>query len=239
MKHGTPVVLCLALLVSVASAQSDTERKKQAEEVQIAVEQAINNGQPKVKGVRYDVRIFEGKIVIFDDDGFSIVPEKGNSAGKLIKIKYRDVIELETKSTLLSYFPDAEQKPFGDWAAVRKLSHGESLDIDLVSKEQLFGALLKSSESDLTIMQGNEQLVVKRETIARILLARRDTPEAKKILKGAGKGAASVGQGGRGDHPHAAGAIVDAAIIAGGAVVGAVAAAATRGPNDRLLIYAK
>ena len=199
----------------------------------------MDDDQPKVKGVRFDLRIFEGKIVIFDDDGFSIMSDKEKSSGKLTKIKYVDVIEVETKNTLLSYFPDPKQKAFAEWSAVRKLTHGDSLDIDLVSKEQLFGVLLKTSDSDLTIMQGNEQLVVKRENVARILLARRDTPEAKKILKGAGKGAASVGQGGRGDHPHAAGAIVDAAIIAGGAAAGAVKAVATRYPNDRLLIYAK
>ena len=238
MKCGILVVLYLAFLISVAPAQNDTERTKRAEEVQTAIEKAVADNQLKVKGVRYDVRIFEGKIVIFDDEGFSIASEKEKSSTKLIKIKYRDVIELETKSTLLSYFPDPDQKPYAEWAAVRNLVHGDSLDIDLASKEQLFGVLLKTSDSDLTIMQGNETLIVKRENVARILLARRDTPAAKKILKGAGKGVTTVGPP-RGDHPHPAGAIVDGAIFAGAAVAGAVSAAAKRWPNDRLLIYAR
>ncbi len=239
MKYGTLVVLYLAFLISAVSAQSDSERKKQSGEVQAAIEKAVDDGQLKVKGVRYDLRIFEGKIIIFDDEGFSIASDKEKSATKLTKIKYAEVIELELKDSLLSYFPDPKEKPYAGWAAVRKLTHGESVDIDLVSTEQLFGALLKTSDSDLTIMQGNEQVVVKRENVARILLARRDTPEAKKILKGAGKGAGRVSSGGSRGGGDIGTAIVETAIIAGGAAAGAIKAVATRYPNDRLLVYAK
>ena len=85
MKYGTLVVLYLTLIVSVAPAQSGAEREKQAQEVQTAIEKAVDDDQPKVKGVRFDLRIFEGKIVIFDDDGFSIMSDKEKSSGKLTK----------------------------------------------------------------------------------------------------------------------------------------------------------
>ena len=71
----------------------------------------------------------------------------------------------------------------------------------------------------------------------RVLLARRDTPGAKRILKGAASGAGAVKPRNSASSPAAA--IVETAIMAGGAIAGAGSAAAKRWPNDRLLIYAK
>ena len=60
--------------------------------------------------------------------------------------------------------------------------------------------------------------------------------EAVKGLKGAAKGAGSVG---RGENSNIGAAAVHGAIMVGAATAGAVGAVARRFPNDRFLIYAK
>ena len=236
MKILTLLTIYFACLSTGVFAQGNNDRPAQALEVKAAIEKATANGKVRARGVRYDLRLFDGEIAFSDERSFTITPRKKKGSQGPMTIPYNDVIELETEATFLSFFPNPDQKPFAEWSGVEKLLHGESVDIDLIDKEQLFGVVLKTSDSELTIMQGNKTLSLKRESVARVLLARRDTPEAKKILRGAGKGAGSV------PTHRAAGpveAIVQTAILAGGAIAGGVAAAAKRYPNDRLLIYAK
>ena len=235
MRIRTLVSIFVILFSARVFAQGDNDRAKQALEVRRAVEQSTADGKVRVKGVRYDLRLFDREVIFVDGRSFILRPRNSKIA-KTIVMPYEQVIELTINGTTLSFFPDPDQKPFAEWSAVKTLSHGDSVDIDLVDKEQLFGALLKISDSDLTIMQGNETLVINREKIARILLARRDTPEAKKVLKGAGKAASSVGKGG-GSGTGAA--IVHGAIILGATAAGALGALAKRFPNDRLLIYSR
>lgn len=235
MKHRPFLFLLLLIQVYCIVGQTPDYSKRRESEIREAVTTMMGPGD-KVRGVRTDLRVFEGKLVRSDDKGFVIEPKKKSALG-VESVKYASVLEIDGERVSLSYFPDPNQKPFDDWSAVRRLTHGDSLDIDLLGNKSAFGVLLRTSETDLTLLDGNRNVVVEREQILRVLLARRDAPGAKRILKGAAKGAKTTGPS-RGDSSLGA-AVVNTAIMAGGAVAGAVSAAAKRWPNDRLLIYAK
>lgn len=230
-------MLVLFTQALTVAAQDVVDMEARAREVRAAAEKMVAAGHKKVIGVRNDLRVFDGRVLQTNSEEFVIKPTKKNSRRSIESIKYRDVLEIEGNGFVLSYFPDPNQKPFADWTAVRRLQHGDSLDIDLVGNDSAFGVLLRTSETDITLVDGNRNKVVARDRIVRVLLARRDTPGAKRILKGAARGANSVKPGSAGSSPGAA--IVDTALIAAGAVAGAAHAAVKRWPNDRLLIYAK
>ena len=187
MKRQSVLLLLLLFQAYNITAQTSDEDKRRESEVREAVKTLMGPGD-KVTGVRTDLRVFQGKLIRSDDTGFVIKPKK-KSKLSVESVKYSSVLEIDGERVSLSCFPNPNQKPFADWSAVRKLAHGESLDIDLTGNESAFGVLLKTSEADLTLMDGNRTVVVSRDKITRILLARRDTPGAKRILKGAGKGA--------------------------------------------------
>ena len=235
MKRMYVLLLLVLFQTYYIAAQTSDKDTRRENEVRDAVTTTMQPGD-KVMGVRTDLRVFEGKLIRSDDKGFVVGPKK-KSSRRVESIKYANVLEIDAEGVSLSYFPDPNQKPFADWSAVRQLAHGDSLDIDLVRNKSAFGVLLRTSDTDLTLLDGNRNVVVSRDDIVRILLARRDAPGAKRILKGAGKGADMARPTGK-DSSLGAG-IVHAAIMVGGAAVGAVSAAAKRWPNDRLLIYAK
>lgn len=237
MKFLSVILLVLFTQVLTIAAQDSADWEMRAREVRAAVEKMVAAGHTKVMGVRKDLRVFEGSILRNNNEDYVIKPKKKSSRRSVETIKYSDVLEIEGTGFVLSYFPDPNQKPFADWTAVRRLQHGDSLDIDLEGNDSAFGVLLKISETDITLLDGNRNVVVARDRIVRILLARRDTPGAKRILKGAAGGAGSVKSGSAGSSTGAA--IVNTALMTAGAVAGAVNAAAKRWPNDRLLIYAK
>ncbi|MEP7148085.1 MAG: hypothetical protein ABI857_04315 [Acidobacteriota bacterium] len=236
MKRLSIVLLIVLTQAYGIAAQTSDDSKRREAEIREAVTTMMGPGD-SVMGVRTDLRVFKGKLIRSDDKEFVIKPKKKSSGSGTESVRYSGVLEIEGKRVSLSYFPDPNQKPFSDWSSVRRLTHGDSLDIDLVGNESAFGVLLKTSETDLTLLDGNRNVVVGRDQIVRILLARRDTPGAKRILKGAAKGA-SAAKPGRGSTSTGA-AIVDTVIMAGAALAGAASAAVKSWPNDRLLIYAK
>ena len=231
------ILLILFSQVLTTAGQDTVDWEARAGEVRAAVERMVATGDKKVIGVRKDLRVFQGTVIRNNSDEFVIKPKKKSSGRSIESVRYSNVLEIEGDGFVLSYFPDPNQKPFADWAAVRRLQHGDSLDIDLEGNDSAFGVLLKTSAADLTLLDGNRNVVVPRDKIVRVLLARRDMPGAKRILKGAASGAGAVKPRNSGSSPGAA--IVETAIMAGGAIAGAGSAAAKRWPNDRLLIYAK
>jgi hypothetical protein len=232
------IVFVIVLIVAQSfGAVGQDNADDRATEVRKAVARMIAAGDEKVIGVRNDLRVFNGKVIRSDEAEFVIEPKKKTSSRSIENVRFRDVLEIEGKGFLLSYFPDPNQKQFADWGAVQRMHHGDSLEIELDGNQSAFGVLLKTSATDITLIDGNRNRVVGRDQVVRVFLARRDTPGAKRILKGAGKGAGAMKPSGDASSPAAA--LIDTAIMAGGAAAGAVSAAAKRWPNDRLLIYAR
>src|SRR5687768_17106126 len=98
MKIATLLGIYLALFISGISAQDAAERTKRAGEFRDAVEKAVaGGGGVHVKGVRYDVRIFDGKLFDIDEHSFTITTKKG-----IARILYKDVIELDVRGAFLS-----------------------------------------------------------------------------------------------------------------------------------------
>ena len=212
--------------------QSGQQSISRAEEVRAALEKASISGEISISGVLFDMRTFEGKLFRMDDDSFMVVSKRRSS----LSIKYGQVLELNGGGIAISYFPDPDLSPFADWTAVKKLTYGDRLEIDQIEGTDIVGVLLRVSDTGLTLVDGNRTREVKQDAVKRIFLARLETHSVVKALKGAAKGAGSVG---RSNNSSIGAAAVNGAIMVGAATAGAIGAVARRFPNDRLLIYAK
>lgn len=217
---------------NIAVGQSEPLELSRASEVRTALEKAGQSGDVSVNGVLFDMRTFNGKLIRMDDDSFTVVSKRRST----FTIRYRQVLELNGRGIAISYFPDPDLSPFADWNAVKKLTYGDTLEIDQIEGTNIVGVLLRVSDTGLALIDGNRTREVNRDAIKRIFLARLESNSVVKGLKGAAKGAGSVG---RGENSNIGAAAVHGAIMVGAATAGAVGAVARRFPNDRFLIYAK
>lgn len=221
----------------VSNGQTDPQGVSQTDEIRTAIERLWQSGEPSINGVLYDMRTFGGKLIHMDDESFSVKLKKGSRQRGLMTIKFRQVLELNGNGVSISYFPDPNLTPFADWNAVRKLVYGDTLEVERIVGGNVFGVLFRVSDTSITLMDGNRPKEMKRDEVKRVFLARRESHSIGKALKGAGKGARSVGRGSGSDQIGAA--AIEGAIRVGAATAGAVSAVARRSPNDRLLIFAQ
>jgi len=231
------VLICALSAWAVSYAQTDSQSSSQTEEVRAAVYSLRQSGELSINGVLYDMRTFEGKLIHVDDESFSVNLKKGSKRRGMMTIRFKQVLELTGKGVSISYFPDPNLTPFADWTAVKKLTYGDTLEVERAGGGNVFGVLFRVSDTSVTVMDGNRPKEIKRDEVKRIFLARRESHSIAKAVKGAGKGAGSVGRGSGSNQIGAA--AVEGAIRVAAATAGAVGAVARRSPNDRLLIYAQ
>ena len=221
-----------------ANGQADPKDDR-TEVIRAALEKAHQSGKRSIKGVLFDMRVFDGKLVRVEEDSFTVDSKRKNLPRVLMAIKYDRVLELKGRGIALSYFPDPDLSPFGDWNLLKKLSHGDTLEIDRIEGTNIAGVLLRVSDTGVTFIDGNRTKEIRKDEISRIFLARREPHSVSKVLAGAGRGAGAIG--GPGDSSSIFAAAIYGAILAAAATVGAIdaIAKAQKSPNDRLLIYAK
>jgi hypothetical protein len=228
------VILCCWV---ISNGQTDAQKSLRTDEIRLALERLRQSGELSIDGVLYDMRTFDGKLIYVEHDSFTIDSKRKSLPRSIMTINFKQVVELNGKGVSISYFPDPDISPFADWDAVKKLTYGDTVEIDRVSGGDIVGVLFRVSEAAVTLMDGNRTKEIGKDDVKRLFLARREPHSIGKALKGAGKGARSVGRGSGSSQIGAA--AVEGAIRIGAATAGAVGAVARRSPNDRLLIYAR
>lgn len=238
------VFLLTVLLVcaSVCFAQTDPSKGSRADEVKTAVERLSALRDVRVRGVLFDMRVFDGKFLDKDDHTFTVDFKRRGQSRSVMVIKYEQVLELVGPGIAISYFPDPDTAPYSTWDELKRIAYGDTLEIDRLDGTGAMGVFIQVTESEIVLLDGNKNLTLKREEIKRVFLARREPHSLKKAAKGAGKAAGTV----RPAEPasrtlgsSAGAAMINGAILLGTAAAGAIHSVARPSPNDRLLLYAK
>ncbi|HSI87661.1 MAG TPA: hypothetical protein VK918_01315 [Pyrinomonadaceae bacterium] len=238
------VLLMIQILmgVSVCLAQADPPKPIRAAEVKTAVEKLSALRDVRVRGVLFDMRVFDGKFTDKDDNTFTVDSKRQGLPRSVMVIKYEQVLELVGPGIAISYFPDPDTAPYSTWDELKRIVYGDTLEIDRVDGTGTMGVFIRVTGSEMVLLDGNKDVSIKREEIKRVFLARREPHSLKKAAKGAGKAAGTV----RPAEPasrtlgsSAGAAMINGVILLGTAAAGAIHSVARPSPNDRLLLYAK
>lgn len=230
------ILLCLAY-ISVSS--QVTNRDLQAEQIKTAVKNLGTKSKTRPKVTLWNLMELEGRVTYISDNSFAIKNTNKKFPEKMFTVKYGDVLELEIKKVFISFFPDEAQRPFGDWEDVRQLKPGDSLQIELEEGKTARGVFYESADTKLTLLSGNKTFEFDREKILRVFrLWEQPPPIAKRIRKGASKGAkAGTIMSRRSSTPGEA--IIGGIVTVVGAGIGGGVGAVKRVDQKRLLIFAK
>jgi len=232
----------MSFSATVCFAQTDPSKPGRADEVKTAVERLSALRDVRVRGVLFDMRVFDGKFIDKDDSTFTVDSKRRGQPRSVMVIKYEQVLELVGPGIAISYFPDPDTAPYSSWDELKRIASGDTLEIDLLDGKGAMGVFIRVTEAEIALLDGNKNVLIKRKGIKRVFLARREPHSLKKAARGAGKAAGTV----RPAEPasrtlgsSAGAAMINGAILLGTAAAGAIHSVGRPSPNDRLLLYAK
>ena len=248
------IILLTILLCSLYCSVICQEPGKsvQIEQVKAAVKSLGTGSKSRVKITLRDLSELEGYIIFSSDDSFDVKGTEKNNRDRAFTVLYSDVLELEGKSVSISLIPDPKLRSFGTWDAVQNLQPGDELEVEPEGGKTFKGALLKTTDSNLTLIRGNNKLEFSREQLLRVFLVRANTSTAAgRILKDADKGVDIADQAGKnttirgpisgqtGRNNRGATPIGKGIGAAAGIGIGAGIRGVKKGRNKRVLIYSK
>ena len=205
-----------------------------------------------VEVVLNDLREFRGKIVAVHDDIFILKLKKIKTSVKVKvisignvpnnqtrnkRIKYGDVLQIEGKDAAISFVPDPAASPYSTWDGVSSLVRGDFLQVHRSTGGRIHGVYYRSTPDSLSLMKGNNEVVVPAVEITKVYRVKGDTRSlARKILTGGTLGAKITEDGFPIWDPrlyrHPIGVVI-------GPAVGATLFVLSIGKTQRVLVYSQ
>ena len=156
-----------------------------------------------VEVVLNDLREFKGTIVELDQEYFFLQPRVkkelkitiniiggGSGRSPAILIEYRDVLQIQGKNAAVSFVPDPKMNPYATWDEIGWIGRGEFLQVHRSAGGKLHGVFYRSTSDSLSLMSGNNEIVVPAADVTKVYRVKGDTRRLiTKIVTGGTLGA--------------------------------------------------
>jgi hypothetical protein len=190
--------ICVIVLTAAAVRSQDLDRSQKALQVKKAVEQIAASKKPEASIVLNSLDERKGKIIEVEPESFKLrVNIKGTGwmtvvgpKSRTIIIKYRDVLQIEGKNSLVSFVPNPQRTPYSLWDEIKEVGPGAILQVISKEGKSTYGVFFKLGDDQLSLIRGNKETIISKQEIARVYLVSRAIEGlSSKILGGAENGA--------------------------------------------------